>query len=217
MRTLTIIALTLLFCNYTNAQNSKYLQIMEDYVGKTDTAKTAEEWLDIANTMERVAQKETKEWLPAYYASLCYMMTGIFSEDKKEQWNYYEKADEWVKICETKTNIDTSEVLVLKANIWGMQISVKPMKLGQSLGPLTDKTIKDAENINPENPRIYLLKGQNAFYTPPMWGGDKDKAYELLKKAKSLFETFKPASSISPRWGLYQTEHLIQEYEESKK
>ena len=217
MKTLTIIALTLLFSNFSIAQDSKYLQIMEDNVTKIDSAKSAVEWIGIANTMERVAQKETEEWLPAYYASFCYLMTGIFTEDKKEQWSYYEKAEEWIKTCETKANIDTSEVLVLKANIWGMQIALKPMKLGPTLGPLSDKVIKDAEKINPDNPRIYLLQGQNAYYTPPMWGGDKDKAYELLKKARNLFETFKPSSSISPRWGQFQTNMLIQEYESEKK
>ena len=216
MRTLIIIALTSFIWNCSIAQDSKYLQIMEENVLKTDSAKTAVEWLSIANTMERVAQKEIEEWLPPYYASFCYLMTGIFTENKKEQWSYYEKAEEWVKTCESKTGIDSSEVLVLKANIWQMQISIKPMKLGQSLGPLSNIASKDAEQINPGNPRVQLLKGQNAYYTPPMWGGDKEKAYEYLLKAKSLFETFKPATSISPRWGLYQTMYLIDEYEKSK-
>jgi hypothetical protein len=216
MKSITIIVLTLLIGNFTQAQDSKYLQIMEDQVGKTDTAETVEEWLNIANTMERVALKETEEWLPAYYASFAYFLTGLFSEDKKEQWNYYDKAEVWINTCESKAGIDSSEVLVLKANIWGMQISLKPMKLGPSLGPLSENALKDAERINPKNPRIYLLRGQNAYYTPPMWGGDKDKAYELLKKAKEMFEKFEPASSISPRWGLFQTEYLIKEYEAEK-
>lgn len=217
MRTLLIIIFASLVWTGSLAQDSKYLSIMEENVLKTDSAETAGEWLSIANTMERIALKETEEWLPPYYASFCYLMTGIFSENKKEQWSYYEKADEWAKTCESKAGIDSSEVLVLKANIWQMQISFKPMKLGQTLGPLSAVASKDAERINPENPRVLLLKGQNAYYTPPMWGGDKEKAYEYLKKARSLFETFKPASSISPRWGLFQTQFLIQEYEESKK
>lgn len=213
MRTLVIIVLTMLFWNNLFAQNTKYLQLMEENVIKIDSAKTAEEWLNIANTMERIAHKENKKWLPAYYASYCYLMTGIFTEKKKDQDAWYTKADDWVQICEKIENIDTAEVLVLKANIWQMQISLKPMKLGQTLGPLTDKAIKDAERISPDNPRVHLLKGQIAFYTPPMFGGDKDRAYQDFLKAKELFEIIKPISLIAPRWGIIQTNYMIEECE----
>jgi hypothetical protein len=189
---------------------------MKENVTKIDSAKTAEDWLNIANTMERVAQIEKEEWLPSYYVSFCYLMTGMFTEKKKEQEPFYSKADEWAQKCELIPGIDSAEVLILKANIWQMQIGLKPMKLGQTLGPLSDKAVKDAEKISPNNPRVHLLKGQVAFYTPPMFGGDKDIAYQDFLKAKELFSTFKPASSIHPQWGLMHTEYMIRECEKSK-
>ena len=214
----TIALFLLLFCFFQNsvAQESKYIQIMEENVNKIDSAESLNDWLAIANTMERIAEKEKDQWLPAYYASYCYLMTGIFTEKKKDQEAWYSKADEWIQKCEKTGSIDSAEVLVLKANIWQMQISLKPMKLGQTLGPLADMAMKDAEKLSPENPRVHLLKGQNAFYTPPMFGGDKDFAYECFLKAKDLFGSFKAESTIHPRWGIQQTEFMIQEYEKEK-
>jgi hypothetical protein len=69
MRTLTTIASLLFIFQITFAQESKYLQIMEENVRLIDSAKSSSEWLAIANTMERIAEKEKAKWLPAYYAS----------------------------------------------------------------------------------------------------------------------------------------------------
>jgi hypothetical protein len=147
---------------------------------------------------------------------ISYLMTGIFTEKKKEQEPYYTKADEWAKKCEKIEGIDSAEVLILRANIWQMQISLKPMKLGQILGPLSDSAMKQAEKMSPENPRVHLLKGQNLFYTPPMFGGDKELACKSFLKAKELFKSFQPASSIHPRWGMHQTDYMLLECEKKE-
>ncbi len=216
MKKSVLIVLTAVFCNYMFAQNTEYLEIMQKTVDLTDSAKTGEEWLSIANTMERIAEKETEEWLPFYYVSHAYLMCGLINGNKKEQSNYYEKALEQIKICETKPGIDSSEVFVMKSFVWQMQISLNPAKLGRTLGPLSDAALKEAFRINPDNPRAYMLRGQNLYHTPPMFGGDKEKAYKDFLTAKEKFESFKAESSLSPRWGYEFTLHMIKGCEESK-
>jgi hypothetical protein len=216
MRTFLLIILTAWCWNGAFAQDSVYMQMMVENIAKTDSAKTSTDWLSIANTMERIANKETDKWHPAYYASLSYFMTGILNENKKEQSAYYDKALEWIQKCETISGIDSSEVLVLKAQVWQMQIALQPMKLGKTLGPLSDQALKNALRINPENPRAYLLRGQNFYYTPAAFGGDKVKACEDFQLAKGKFEHFKPENKLSPQWGYSYLLELIAECEKGE-
>ena len=211
----TIIFITLLILGTsTFAQEDKYTEIMKENLLLMDSAKDSNDWLQIANTMERIAETENSKWLPSYYASLSFMLTGIMSEKKKDQEEYYEKALNHILKCETIVGIDSSEALVLKAQIWQMQISLKPMKLGRTLGPQAEIAIKEAMRIDPENPRAYLLRGQTLYYTPEAFGGDKVKACEDFNSAKERFEAFEPETEISPKWGLDINNDMLEFCEE---
>ena len=58
---------------------------------------------------------------------------------------------------------------------------------GCSMEELYNQYLAKAEKINPENPRIYYLKGSSLFYTPEMYGGGKAQAKTQFEKAKELF------------------------------
>ena len=63
--------------------------------------------------------------------------------------------------------------------------------------------------MNPANPRVYILEAQDKYYTPEQFGGSKDEAKKLFEKAKELFMTSKPASSIEPQWGMSQVMYFL--------
>lgn len=216
MRTLLILISILFVWSNSFSQDDKYMKAMKENMILMDSAKSADDWLQIANTMERIAGKESEKWLPYYYASLSFMLTGMMSENKKDQEAYYEKALEKILACEAIEGIDSSEVMIMKAQIWQMQISLKPMKLGRTLGPLSGQTIEEAIQINPDNPRGYLLRGQIAFYTPEAFGGDKVKACEDFNLAKEKFESFEAETEISPKWGFEINEDMLKMCEEEK-
>ena len=69
-----------------------------------------------------------------------------------------------------------------------------------------------AKKLDPENPRIYLLEGQDKFNTPEQFGGSKEEAKILFDKAKDLFEKAKPETSIHPSWGLTQVNYWLSQY-----
>jgi hypothetical protein len=56
---------------------------------------------------------------------------------------------------------------------------------------------------------VYLLEGIDKFYTPEQWGGSKTEGRKLFEEAKKKFETFKPASSIHPSWGMGQIMYFL--------
>lgn len=69
------------------------------------------------------------------------------------------------------------------------------------LGPAVLKAIGRAEEIGPQNPRVWLLKGINAFNAPSAFGGGVDKAEAHLRRALALFSGDRPAAPM-PTWGL---------------
>src|SRR6202165_6130705 len=69
-----------------------------------------------------------------------------------------------------------------------------------TLGPLIPKEMNAAITMAPNNPRIWLLRGIQSFYTSEEYGGGLPVAETQLKKAIELFATDNPAPP-APSWG----------------
>ena len=53
----------------------------------------------------------------------------------------------------------------------------------------------------PDNPRAYLMKAENLFHTPKMFGGSIPKASDIFKTAVKKYEVFVPVNELAPNWG----------------
>ena len=69
------------------------------------------------------------------------------------------------------------------------------------IGCDTLRALGKAQAINAENPRIYMIRGEFTLNMPEFYGGGAAKATPDIQKAAEKFETFKPASPLSPNWG----------------
>jgi hypothetical protein len=76
-------------------------------------------------------------------------------------------------------------------------------------GAAASEALEEAKKLNPENPRVFLLEGIDKYYTPEQFGGSKEEAKKLFKKASEKMESFKPASSIHPSWGAAQIKYFL--------
>ena len=76
-------------------------------------------------------------------------------------------------------------------------------------GSLSSGFLTAAKEQDPTNPRPYMLKGQGLQFTPEQFGGGCKTAKPELEMAVEKFNTFKPASEISPNWGKTYTEGLL--------
>jgi hypothetical protein len=83
------------------------------------------------------------------------------------------------------------------------------MTRGAKFGTESAELLEKAKTQNPENPRVYLLQGQNLMFTPEAFGGSKSKGKELLNVALQKFTAFKPENDIAPRWGEVYTKELL--------
>lgn len=187
----------------------KFIAAMEKQVAILDTAFTPATLQQCYNTIERVSKAEKGEWLPPYYMAYCLVLQS-FSDDQKKVDDYCDKADLLLARADSLSPRN-SEIYVLRAMCASARIRVNPMSRGAKFGGMSSVLLDSAQAINPENPRIYLLRGQGLFYTPPAFGGGKDKAKPVIEDAIKKYDAFVAESVIHPRWGRPRAQMLLAE------
>lgn len=211
----TTLALALcLFSAAAFAQNEKFVKAMEPKVATLDTARTAATLQDLANAFERIARAEKTEWLPFYYAALAQVNIGYgmmgpqLGGDAAKIDPIADKAEALINEAEALSK-DNSEIYVVRKMIHSLRMVVDPMARYMQYGPKAQEALETAKKLNPENPRVYLLEGQDKFYTPEQFGGSKAEARKLFAQAMEKFAAAKPGSSIAPDWGRNTTRYFM--------
>lgn len=93
-----------------------------------------------------------------------------------------------------------SEGKTLLSAIYMMKIATKPLT-AVYLSPKIWGLLDEAGKINPENPRVYIIRGSMNFNTPKMFGGSYKNAADNFKTAVSLFERQDTVFTLLPSWG----------------
>lgn len=209
--------LTLCFAMFTSfSQSDKYMKAMQDKVLAVDTLLNAEALKDLSASFERIADAEKNQWLPYYYAALAQVNAGnlIFvanqgnASELQKLDALAEKAEQLIGKAEGLSK-DNSEIYVVKKMIASLRMMVDPMNRYMQYGPQAQQALEAAKKLNPENPRVYLLEGQDKFFTPEQYGGSKADAKKLFEAALKKYETFKPATTIDPDWGRGTTQYFL--------
>lgn len=196
-----LLSILLLFpCFQLTAQNTKFIAVMEKNIAIMDTAKSAISMLNLANQFERIGNAEPTEWLPLYYRAWLHIMISYQETDLIKKDALLDMSLELISRADSMMP-DHSEIYALKSLALSSKIGIEPAIRGQKFGPISGMALEKAIKLDPGNPRPYLLKGQNALYTPAQYGGGKDKALPLLEQAVEKFKTYKPSNSIMPKWG----------------
>ncbi len=214
MKKLFFILLTSGFAVAAIAQaqnNEKYIKAMEALVPAIDTTHSIDGLVSLANSFERIANAEKTQWLPYYYAALCNINAAnmYFAQQKMDKIDpLADKAEPLINKTE-ELEKNNSEVYCLKKMYNTAKMMADPMNRYMSFGPAASQALEIAKNLNPENPRVYLLEGIDKFYTPEQYGGSKTEGKKLFEEAAKKLETFKPASSIHPSWGMSQVKYFL--------
>jgi tetratricopeptide (TPR) repeat protein len=95
------------------------------------------------------------------------------------------------------------ETHMLLASIDGQLIAKDPSR-AMELGMASQASSSTAMVLGPRNPRVWLLRGQGAIFTPPEYGGGLDAAEEQLQHAIELFAKDAPKAG-EPNWGKAET------------
>jgi hypothetical protein len=206
--TLKIIALAILVLSTITSK----AQTLEDSLSvaftQLDTAETIQEMQPASSKLDLLAVQFSSEWTANYYAAYAKAIISYQEPDVEKKDLLLDEADKYF----SKINLvmpDSSEKFVLAALIANARLSVDGQNRWKEYGELFDQYLQKAKAINPNNPRIYYLKGISLFYTPKMFGGGKKKAKEYFEKATPLFETETKSSILEPYWGNKQTQYSL--------
>jgi hypothetical protein len=185
-----------------SAQSDKYVAAMQKNLLMFDSAKTTADLLSVANTFERIGDADKTQWLPYYYAGLA-LSTAGWNDQKMDKDANSTRIN---TLCDKAETLDkNSEIYVLRNMSATQQMMVDPQTRYMTYGVQAGKDLEIATQLNPDNPRIYYLKGESLFNTPVAFGGGKDKAKPMFEKAIALFQTDKP-KPLWPNWGRERSE-----------
>ena len=187
---------------------------MEQKIAQMGKDMNPETWLETANGFERIAEAEKTQWLPYYYAAYSHVMRGYLLGNG-QQGNFSAKTDPEADKAEALLNQaealskDNAEIFIMRKMIASLRLSADAMNRWQTQLPIGTEAIANAKKIDPENPRITLLEGQDKLFTPEAFGGSKAEAKKLFEEAVKKFESRKEASTIHPAWGLDQAKYFL--------
>jgi tetratricopeptide (TPR) repeat protein len=191
--------------------NSEYMMVMVKQKKALNMARTEQDFLNLAQNFERIANAETDQWHPLYYAGLCYVNMSLINKTAGPKDNYLDQAQVFIdKALEIYP--DESEIYVLQGLLYQGRIQVDPAKRFSEYAKKAEEALMVAKDYNPDNPRIYYLLAMNILHTPKDAGGGKEIACKFFKTASEKFNTYLPQHVLSPTWGGERNHELYSQY-----
>lgn len=191
-------------------QHEKLVKAIEVKLIAVDTAQNVSDLIDMANYFDRISKSEEKEWLPLYYKAFAHIKIGFIYNTTGKLDLIDAQADEAEKCLDKLEAMikPNSETYCLRKMVASMRIVADPYSRFPSYAPVSDAAIATAKELNPENPRVYLLLALDKYNIPEQFGGSKPAAKELLEVAITKFKLFKPETQAGPQWGLAQAQYF---------
>lgn len=186
-------------------------KVMTEKIAKLEQSKTPEDFTALSDDFVRIGDKEKTQWLPYYYAAHAtiekgrnLMRTGKITELDDIAVEAQTSLDKAASL--SKNN---PEILILQKMIHGLKMMVDPQARFMSEGMLGAEALAKAEELDPENPRVTLLKAEDTYFTPEQFGGSKKKGLELFQKSLDQFKVYQPKTLLGPTWGKSEAEYFL--------
>ena len=195
-----------------NSPTNDMQQLKEDLKASVDdfeAGKNMNDWFTAANRLGLIANKYSNDWAANYYA--CYSLTVLsyIEKDGKKRDGYLDQAEVFLDKAFSESKTDNDELFVLKAMYANARLAVQPAMRYKKFGDIFNENIDKAKSLQPNNPRIYYLKGNSVYYTPKMFGGGAKNALPEFEKAATFFKTESKDDIYKPYWGDTQNEQMI--------
>lgn len=203
---------TLVLAVSVSAQDySSYMMVMVKQKKAFKMARSEQDFVMLANDFERIANAETDQWHPLYYAAMCNINASFVSSNKNQKNAYLDKAEELIN----KALIiypDESELYVLQALMNQGRTQLATTEKALEYLQKASEALSVAKDYNPENPRIYYLKGLNTLFSPEAMGGGPENACPQFEKAQEKFKGNIPQNVLSPTWGGEENDRLYRKH-----
>lgn len=169
---------------------------------------------EAANLFERIAQAEPDNWLPPFYVAQINVIYSFNEKEEEKLSAQLKKAQDFLNDAKAISK-DNAEILVVQAQLFTAWVVFDGNKYGMSMSPKIAQLYAQANEIEPENPRVAFGKVEWDLGTARFFGQDTAPFCEDLKKAVVLFETYEPKGKYYPNGGAeYAQQSLAQNCKE---
>lgn len=203
-----LISLSAVLLSYSGFTQSVALQ---QAVTKLDQAQTLKDYEQLERTFSSISEQPA--WLPSYYAAFCNAKIGFLLQDDGEKIeSYSNRGEEQAKkalasLDSSKQHKELAEVYTVLSMVYRTKVFINPMTYGRKYGMLSDQMLKQAMALDAQNPRTLYVAAWVKFYTPKMWGGDKEQAKKLASQSLALL--INPGTDVYPHWGRPEDQLLL--------
>ena len=208
MKKLVLLLVMVLSATFTFAENDNYTQAMSAALTALGEASSPDDFKAVANQFERIANVETDQWLPNYYAAYAMLINASNQKDGAKKDGGLDAAQQFLdKAAENEH--DKSEVAALQGFIHMIRIGVDPASRGPQYSGMSAAALQKSIAINPNNPRAMHLLAQLSFGTAQFFGSDTSEACGQNEAAIKLFtaeEAAQKSDPLAPAWGKHMAE-----------
>jgi len=207
-----LLSFALAFVSLTAFAQTDYEKVMTEKVARIETAKTAEDFQALANDFHRIAGKDENNWLPFYYAALANIQKGrvLMQQGKTQDLDFIAgQAEKYIGAASHVAPTDNAELHLLSKMAYSLKMMVNPQQRYMTDGTKATEELKKAEKLDPNNPRIALIKAEDVYFMPEQYGGSKVKGMEMFKDALNKFKSYTPKTALDPNWGKSEAEYFV--------
>ena len=191
-----IITLIALFVAVISSAQTQFEQGMNKAFGLWKEGKNAE----ASALFERIAAAEKNSYLPNYYIAMI-NATAVFTEKDKTKIDLLlTKAQDALDLEMIKDQAN-SELYVMQALIYTGYVVADPTN-GMKYSSKVMEAYAKAKALDPTNPRAVFGEADYQLGGAKWTGVDTKPLCAQVDKSIELFNTFKPATPYSPKWGL---------------
>ncbi len=188
------------FATLSFASNPAYEKAMQQAISQLEEAASPETYQAAANQFQRIAQVEQDEWLPLYYASYAYIIQAARSGGAEQKDQSLDQAQALLDKAKL-INPAESELVTLQGYLHMIRVTVDPASRGPELAGKATQTLAQAVQMNPDNPRAFLLLGQMQYGTAQFFKSDTSEACGLIGQAVAKFKQMDSQDTLMPHWG----------------
>ncbi|WP_447951566.1 hypothetical protein [Chryseobacterium koreense] len=200
-----------LFTGVTAFAQTAYEKAMTEKVAKVENHLSADDFTALSNDFIRIGDKEKTQWLPYYYAAFATIQKGRIAMREGKTADLDPIADQAQKFLDKASEIskDNAEILILQKMVHGLKMMVNPQQRFMSEGMLAAEALSKAEKLDPENPRITLMKAEDTYFTPEQFGGSKTRGLDLFQKSLDQFKVYPIKTTLDPNWGKAEADYFL--------
>ena len=176
-----------------------------------DTTKAPEAKIQLSNKLGLIAKKWPNEWATHFYNGLGKIYLAYEEKDEAKHDALLDEADKERDEAVSLLGKENDETTVLSAMIANCRMMVNPMQRWQKYGKIFQDKLKEAQEMNPNNPRMYYLKAVSTMFTPKNFGGGKKNALPYFEKADGLYAKEDSKDITKIYWGKIQNTYFLAE------